>query len=102
MSARVRGRERWGDRETKGKRGESELRSSNEKGLKRRKTAEQEQNSFSDRRAGVNDLAAHCTPVERVDSGYANLTRGSTEPRRRLSPSLFSLSPQLALFSSSQ
>jgi len=28
----------------------------------------------------VNDLAAYCTPVERVDSGYANLAHGPTKP----------------------
>lgn len=47
------------------------------------------QNSFSDRRAGVNDLAAYCTPVERVDSGYANLAHGSTGPAPSPLPSLF-------------
>jgi len=41
---------------------------------------QREQNSFSDRQAGVNDLAAYCTPVERVDSGYANLAHGPTKP----------------------
>lgn len=45
--------------------------------------------------ADVNDLAAYCTPVERVDRGYANFAHGLTEPF------LLSFFSMRALFSAS-
>jgi len=59
---------------------ESYARLTKKKGRKRVERPRWKLNSFSDRHAGVNDLAAYCTPVERVDSGYANIAHGPTKP----------------------